>query len=709
MHRPDPSAYLALWLIPLLLVPTLPALADHPQPRNTNPLDTITVTGTRDQARLADTATSVGVIDHITVDQINPTHSADLLNRIPGVFINQLGSTGQGVSAAIRQPITTGPVYLYLENGVPTRSPAFFNHNALYEVNVAQANGVEVTKGPGSALYGSDAMGGVVNVLSNRPISEDRLGLTLEGGDHDWQRGQLRAQKVLGEDHLALRLDAIDSKGWRQHNDFTRASGNLVWQTGVAGFAVNTVYSGTWLDMNTGGTGLNATDYRNNPEKAGNLIGYRDVSAQRLSSLWHRPLGQGDLSLTPYWRNNRLAYIATWTLNTGREVPRGGALVLDSQDAHINDSGDDSYGLQAKYKQQIAGWDNAFWIAGVDVDYSQGFTQQTYIARTDTDPGRYWLSYERVRSIYDYKVDFTSISPYLHMETDLGAGWRINAGLRYDRVNYDYTNALDTDLTSPIHKRPADTKLDLDHLSPKLGLIYKVSETLNAFAAYRHAFRIPSEGQLFRAGATVDSTHLEPVKADSYELGLRGQLTHHINFDITLYEMRKDDEILSVTDDTGARRNVNAGDTTHRGVELGMDWLITHELGLGVSYARNQHEFDHWVEGANDFSGNTMPQAPSYFANLRLHYAPFWLRGGRLEAEWSDQGQYFIDEANTLVYPGHSLLNVRGSFAVSDSVELYLHVLNAEDELYAESTSRFGPAYTPGRPRTLMGGVKFDW
>src|SRR5690606_2225010 len=235
------------------------------------------------------------------------------------------------------------------------------------------------------------------------------------------------------------------------------------------------------------------------------------------------------------------------------------------------------------------------------------------------------------------------------------------------------------------------------------------SETLNAFAAYRHAFRIPSEGQLFRAGATVDSTHLEPVKADSYELGLRGQLTHHINFDITLYEMRKDDEILSVTDDTGARRNVNAGDTTHRGVELGLDWLITQELGLGVSYARNQHEFDHWVEGTNDFSGNTMPQAPSYFANLRLHYAPSWLRGGRLEAEWSDQGQYFIDEANTLVYPGHSLLNVRGSFAVSDSVELYLHVLNAEDELYAESTSRFGPTYTPGRPRTLMGGVKFDW
>ncbi len=685
------------------------AQADHPQARHPNQLETITVTGTRDEARLADTAASIGILDQQTVEAVNPTHSADLLNRVPGVFINQLGSTGQGVSAAIRQPITTGPVYLYLENGVPTRSPAFFNHNALYEVNVAQADGVEVTKGPGSALYGSDAMGGVINVLSNRPITGDQFGLTLEGGEDDWRRGQVRGSRILGQHHLALRLDAIDSQGWREHNDFTRASTNLVWQTGAAGFDINTVYSGTWLDMNTGGTGLSEADYRNSPAKAGNLIGYREVSAQRLSSLWHTSLGEGDLSITPYWRNNRLDYLATWTLNTGRPVPRGSILVLDSQDAHINESGDDSYGILLKYKQGISSLDNAFWIAGIDLDYSQGFTRQIYIERTDNDPGRYWLSYARAGNIYDYRVDFMSASPYIHIESDLGDRWRINAGLRYDWVEYDYDNHLGTDLTSPIHKRPADTRLDMDHVSPKLGIIYKISDSLNAFAAYRHAFRIPSEGQLFRSGATVDSTSLAPVKADSLEMGLRGQLTGSINFELTVYEMRKEDEILSITDDTGARRNVNAGDTTHKGVELGFDWLITGNLGLGVSYARNRHEFDNWVEGTSDYSGNTMPNAPAYFANVRLHYAPAWLNGGRLEAEWTDQGRYFIDEANTLEYPGHSLLNLRASYVLNNAVEIYLNLLNAEDKLYAETTSRFGPTFTPGRPRMLMGGVKFNW
>ena len=86
------------------------------------------------------------------------------MGRMPGVWVATTG--GEGHMTAIRQPLTTNPVYLYLEDGVPTRSTGFFNHNALYEINMPQADAIEVTKGPGSALYGSDAIGGVVNVLT---------------------------------------------------------------------------------------------------------------------------------------------------------------------------------------------------------------------------------------------------------------------------------------------------------------------------------------------------------------------------------------------------------------------------------------------------------------------------------------------------------------------------------------------------------------
>jgi len=673
-----------------------------------NSLETITVTGTRDEAKLEDVAASIGILDQQTIKDINAPHSSDLLNRIPGVFINQLGSTGQGTSAAIRQPITTNPVYLYLENGVPTRSPAFFNHNALYEVNLAQASGVEVTKGPGSALYGSDAIGGVVNVLTNAPISDEAPELTLEGGQFDWQRAQITGTHISSEHKLAARIDAIDSIGWRENNEFDRQSANVMWQTNAADFAVNTVYSYTAIDMNTGGTGLSETDYKHDPEKAGNLIGYRDVSAQRLSSAWKKSLNSGDVSFTPYVRSNRLEYLATWTLNTGRVVNGK----LDSQDAHINSNGDDSYGLQLKFKRDIERMNNAFWISGVDVDYGNAYTEQTYIVRTDEDAGRYWLAYEKQNLIYDYKVNFTSVSPYLHAESDIGSRWRINAGVRYDNIRYDYDNHLSTVTDSTLRNRPADTRIYLDHLSPKLGLIFDISETLNAYASYRHGFRIPSESQLFRAGGTVDSTHLDAVKVDSYEIGLRGQLQSNINFNISVYEMPKKDDILTeVNETTGARTNANAGKTDHRGIEAGVDINILENLGIDIAYAYNEHTFDTWIENNQNVSNKFMPAAPRSFTNLRIHYAPYWLNGFRVEGEWFRQGSQYVNANNTIPYDGYTLLNLRASMQMNDSIHIYINLLNALNERYAESVSSFGnnQSFTPGKPRTLFVGTRVSF
>src|SRR3712207_3510031 len=108
------------------------------------------------------------------------------MNRLPGVHVSEL--SGEGHSLAIRQPITTKPMYLYLEDGVPTRPTGFFNHNALYEVNIPQSGGVEVIKGPGTALFGSDAIGGVVNVLTRPAPLVPSLDVSVEGGAYGYRR-----------------------------------------------------------------------------------------------------------------------------------------------------------------------------------------------------------------------------------------------------------------------------------------------------------------------------------------------------------------------------------------------------------------------------------------------------------------------------------------------------------------------------------------
>ena len=72
-------------------------------------LETIVVTASGSANTLADTAASIGVMSGVEIEEVNPTHAAELMTRIPGVNILQLGSGGRGVMAAIRQPVPTSP------------------------------------------------------------------------------------------------------------------------------------------------------------------------------------------------------------------------------------------------------------------------------------------------------------------------------------------------------------------------------------------------------------------------------------------------------------------------------------------------------------------------------------------------------------------------------------------------------------------------
>jgi outer membrane receptor protein involved in Fe transport len=191
-------------------------------------VDAVVVTASGAAQRQMESSTATGVLTGPELRLAKASHPSELIGRVPGALVTIAGS-GEGHMTAIRQPITTNPVYLFLEDGVPTRSTGFFNHNALYEVNVPQAGRIEVLKGPGTALYGSDAIGGVVNVETRAPMLEPGVEYFGEAGGHGWTRALFSAGGTRGADGVRADLNLTRWSGWRQETGYDRQSATLRW------------------------------------------------------------------------------------------------------------------------------------------------------------------------------------------------------------------------------------------------------------------------------------------------------------------------------------------------------------------------------------------------------------------------------------------------------------------------------------------------
>ncbi|MDH5593165.1 MAG: TonB-dependent receptor plug domain-containing protein, partial [Gammaproteobacteria bacterium] len=216
-------------------------------------LGEITVTGTREKTLKAETPATVGVVDSKEVEDVRPSHPSEIMSRIPGVHINVTG--GEGHMTAIRQPLSTSPLYLYLEDGIPTRSTGFFNHNALYEVNIPQSGGIEVNKGPGTALYGSDAIGGVVNVMTRPSPTEAEASINVEAGENGWSRILLTGGDSNDTDGFRADLNLTHTDGWRDATDYDRQGVTLRWDRFMhSGATLKTVLSTSNIDQTTAGS-----------------------------------------------------------------------------------------------------------------------------------------------------------------------------------------------------------------------------------------------------------------------------------------------------------------------------------------------------------------------------------------------------------------------------------------------------------------------
>ena len=652
----------------------------------------VVVSATRESQQRSGAAVAIEVLDGAEIRRTRAAHPAGLMNRLAGVHVSEL--SGEGHSMAIRQAITTKPMYLFLEDGVPTRATGFFNHNALYEVNMPQSGGVEVLKGPGTALFGSDAIGGVVNVLTRPPPPIASAEITVEGGESGYMRMLASGGFSRGLHGLRADLNLTRSENWKELAPFARQSGTVRWDyLGGGGLTSRTVITASNIDQQDV-PALSEAQFAS--DRSINLapIAFRKVQAVRMSSALEWDRGNSSLSVTPFARYNVLQLLPSWQL---------------SYDPQTWDQRNSSVGLLMKYRRNFVPW-NARLILGADADYSPGSFEARQAV---TDPvGGIYTSYADGEVHYDYGVTYRMFSPYAHLELSPLSRLRLELGLRSDFSGYDYENRL-TPLDTGMHRRPASTTISYSRLSPKAGMTVQLAREANVFASVRHGFRAPSQGQLFQQNSAASSVGLRPVQVVSYEAGLRGQVSQRLVYQVAAYDMRLTNDIITFITSSNQRIATNAGETRHRGIEASVGAALHSLVRMDASYAIARHTYERWAPSSSVvFSGNRIEQAPRSLGSLLVSFSPPQLNGGRLAAEWTHTGRYAMDPANTHEYGGHTIVSLHGNYMIRPEIELFARALNLQDRAYAELAA-FDPfrrvQLTPGAPRTFYAGVQYRW
>jgi iron complex outermembrane recepter protein len=346
--------------------------------QNSTPLDTIVVSGSRAETKLSETPVSIGSVTRAEWDADKPKTMGEIINRIPGVFWNDLGNEQH--SMGIRQPISTQSVYQYLEDGIPIRPLGVFNHNALNAININGASGVEVVKGAASSLYGSNAVGGAVNFLTQR---SSRTPTGYMGIRHDNTDGFTRvdsgASNTWGD--LGLRFSHYssqrDSLNWQQHSGGTKDSFSLRGDYNLSATSwMRASLVHTNLDSDTPGS-LFENDFRTHPGKSINTFTWRKDKTTRANVAWEGETTRGGLTTVTFFaRNNDHAQLPNYTINLQIAQQRQTALAMrrhqggTSCRGTINNNHVQSLGVDIKHTQQLDKL-RARLVTGIYIDRSQ--------------------------------------------------------------------------------------------------------------------------------------------------------------------------------------------------------------------------------------------------------------------------------------------------------------------------------------------------
>ena len=668
----------------LLLLTSLGAVSESTAQvdGNAEALEVVIVTATRTNTDRNTMAQGVTVLDDNSIARSDLQHSNQLFNRVSGAWVSR--GNGQESLVSLRSPVLTGAgacgAFLTAEDGISLRAPGFCNVNQLFDANLIQAGSVEVLKGPAIAVFGSNAMHGVINVTT-RNAADTTPRLSLQSGSRDYYRAMLST----ASDKLALNANVTTYGGYQDASGYDQQKFNLRYDETLGDWQMTAMLAANNLNQETAGyiqDGKGA--YKNDASRRVNRNpeAYRDAQSTRAYAKFQRKVGDHSVTITPYWRDNRMEFLQHYLPWKSRE-----------RNAHS------SLGLQASAEGSAS---TMSYLVGIDIDSTEGtlFEDQAEGFSPNQPAGVH----------YDYSVDALNSAVFGQLSQALSDSLTLKAGARFESTEYDYqTREPAGSVCAPTASncrfyRPESGDESFSNLSYNLAALWSLGDG-TAYLRHASGFRAPQATELFRLQSGQTSTDIDSEEMSSIELGYRYQ-SERFATDVAIYTMDKDDVIFQDRN----RQTINGAKTSHQGLEIDLSWFIRDGLRaeLAANIADHQYNSDIQLLGSSgSIKGNEIDTAPTNSGSARLVLDTVLASKpitSELEFVWV--GDYYIDPNNQHSYSGHELLNLRTQWQATTAVTTTLSITNLLDTGYAERADfGFGNyRYFVGEPRSAVLG-----
>ncbi|MCB9267789.1 MAG: TonB-dependent receptor [Lewinellaceae bacterium] len=705
-------------------------------------LDSVTVTSTRLENEELDAPLSIAVVSRERIQEAQQQLSInEALANVPGLLALNADNFAQDARIAIRGFGARSAFGIrgiqVVVDGLPESTPD--GQGQVDNIDPGLLSSAEVIRGPSSGLYGN-AAGGVISFKTEEPPARPFGEARFSAGSFGFQKYQLKGGGSKGRLGWIAYGSHTRLGGYREHSrvESSLFNGRVHWAYGAGAREKERLREGEkgsgggeekirhGEGSGSGGGYVNNhyesndyfyNDHGHNDQKPGGQL-------QLLLNYLDSPVAEdpGGLALDDVRQDRRQAFPRNVSFNAGEAVRQGrGAIRWKHQWKRNREMEAYAFYLFRDFNNRLPF--EAGGVVELDRQYAGLGTSYSQAGKLGALPYRFKLGMDLANQAdgrrrfdnlagasgsksFDQEETFRSIGFYWVQEAQLADALSATLSTRFDAVRLAADDRF-------LAYGDESGVLRYESFNPAIGVLYAFHPAARLFANFSTSFETPALSELSaNPGGGGFNEALSPQRAANYEIGLRGLARSRLRYQVALFFIDLQDELLPFELEAFPGRLFyrNAGQSRRLGLEASLDWQLRSGLTASLSYTFSDFAYSRYSTPEGDFAGNRLPGIPQHFGFFGLRY--LHSSGLLANLRFRYVGALYADDANTEQDDAYLDAGLRLSYShyfSGWSLHPFLGINNLLDTAYNGNIriNAFGGRYyEPGAGRHFYGGVR---